>query len=139
MTTENKSDLAALLRDYAAKQRSLHGTCPPGDNLFDDAASAIQSLIRERDEARASNEALMRERTKLIETKREQLAAVVAEVLKLRALIDEVFDEYDAETKKLPLGATDRNNGASAYNWRRSVVDELRKLVARRTLENTNG
>lgn len=41
-----------------------------------------------------------------------------------------LLDAYDAETKKLPLGHEMPTRGASTYNWRRSVVDELRKMAA---------
>ena len=41
-----------------------------------------------------------------------------------------LLDAYDAETSKIPLGHEDRGRGASSYNWRRSVVDDLRKLAA---------
>lgn len=41
-----------------------------------------------------------------------------------------VLDEYDAQTKALPLGHEDRTRGASSYNWRRSVIDDLRAMLA---------
>jgi hypothetical protein len=40
-----------------------------------------------------------------------------------------LLDAYDAETSKLPLGHEMRSRGASTYNWRRAVADDLRKLA----------
>jgi hypothetical protein len=40
-----------------------------------------------------------------------------------------LLDAYDAETRKLPLGHETPRLGTSTYNWRRSVVDDLRKLA----------
>lgn len=44
-----------------------------------------------------------------------------------------LLDAYDAETKLLPLGHEMPTRGASTYNWRRSIVDELRILSAIQT------
>ena len=41
-----------------------------------------------------------------------------------------LLDAYDAETTSLPLGHEMPTRGASTYNWRRSIVDELRALNA---------
>lgn len=40
--------------------------------------------------------------------------------------VSNVLDAYDAETRSLPLGHEMPTRGASTYNWRRSIVDELR-------------
>ena len=41
-----------------------------------------------------------------------------------------LLDAYDAETTSLPLGHEMPTRGASTYNWRRSIVDEMRALYA---------
>lgn len=38
------AEASAQLREYARRQRHLHGTCPPGDNIFEDAANLIERL-----------------------------------------------------------------------------------------------
>ena len=45
--------------------------------------------------------------------------------------LEAVLAAYEAETRALPLGAACREKGDSAYNWRMSVVKDLRKLAAR--------
>ena len=44
--------------------------------------------------------------------------------------VTELLDAYDAETTSLPLGHEKPTLGASAYNWRRAIVNELRALYA---------
>jgi hypothetical protein len=52
--------------------------------------------------------------------------------------VEGALDAYDAETRKLPLGHENRSRGASTYNWRRSVVDEIRALIALRRSTETD-
>lgn len=47
-----------------------------------------------------------------------------------RGGLEAVLAAYEAETRALPLGAASREKGDSAYNWRMSVVRELRELAA---------
>lgn len=72
------------------------------------------------DEAKAAAEADYR--TRILSALASPPAPVVT--------VDALLDAYDAETKKLPLGHEMPTRGASTYNWRRSVVDELRALSA---------
>jgi Lar family restriction alleviation protein len=44
--------------------------------------------------------------------------------------LDSVLDEYDAETDKVPLGHENRSLGRSTFNWRRSIIAELRAMLA---------
>ena len=52
--------------------------------------------------------------------------------------LEAVLAAYEAETRALPLGASSREKGDSAYNWRMSVVKDLRQLAARLALEKTD-
>jgi hypothetical protein len=48
----------------------------------------------------------------------------------VRAEIEALLDAYDAETTALPLGHEMPTRGSSTYNWRRAIVEDLRKLAA---------
>ena len=43
--------------------------------------------------------------------------------------LGKILDDYEAETKELPLGYEDRHIGASCYNHRMTVIRELRKRI----------
>ncbi|PZU95594.1 MAG: hypothetical protein DI527_00870 [Chelatococcus sp.] len=45
--------------------------------------------------------------------------------------VETLLAAYEADTKALPLGAANREKGDSTYNWRMSVVRDLRDLAAR--------
>lgn len=44
--------------------------------------------------------------------------------------IEALLSAYEAHTRALPLGAASREKGDSAYNWRMSVIRDLRDLAA---------
>lgn len=66
----------------------------------------------------------------LLTTVREALASAPASA---GVGLEDVLAAYEEETRALPLGAASREKGDSAYNWRMSVVKDLRELAARLT------
>lgn len=115
--THDYEALVARARDEARLLRDAEIGPLSTPRTLDDCASAIQSLIRERDQALASNEALMRERTNLIETKREQLSrltaraeAAEAEVIKLREAGDwRPIDTHDGTREPVIIAVPTRD------------------------------
>jgi hypothetical protein len=59
-----------------------------------------------------------------------KLASPQPEAYGVRAGIEALLDAYDAETTALPLGHEMPTRGSSTYNWRRAIVEDLRKLAA---------
>jgi hypothetical protein len=63
-------------------------------------------------------------------TARAVYASPQPEAYGVRAGIEALLDAYDAETTALPLGHEMPTRRSSTYNWRRAIVDDLRKLAA---------
>lgn len=61
----------------------------------------------------------------------QTVSALLARLDKAEAgwSIEALLSAYEAHTRALPLGAASREKGDSAYNWRMSVVRDLRDLA----------
>jgi hypothetical protein len=57
-------------------------------------------------------------------------ACDVPKIEGLGEALKNVLEEYDAETSKIPLGLEDKQKGASVYNWRRSIIADLKAMIA---------
>ena len=51
------------------------------------------------------------------------------DIIKGDGVVLDVLDKYDAETDKIPLGLEDKQKGASVYNWRRSIISDLKAMI----------
>ena len=45
-------------------------------------------------------------------------------------VVTALLDLYDKETEQVPLGHENRERGGSTYNWRKSVVRDLRNMMS---------